>query len=243
MHKPYTYYLFWNDLNVGYIGVRTANQVAAEDDLWDVYKTSSKYVHKFADENGEPAVKLFWEHNTKEDATTNEKELFDRLGADVRKKYMLNENFNGVPRNTGNPGPCSEEKKLKISAAQKGKSRWTKEQRLQMSIDRKGRVPWNKSANAHKQEVAKAQERKWFIGTCNKEHGETELSAATGHCRLCKNAKYTKVEQHKARKPRSKETRKRISFAHMGKVCSEEHKQAMKDGWAKRKARLEANNV
>jgi len=88
MHKPYTYYLFWPEHNVGYIGVRTANKVAAQDDLWNVYKTSSKIVHTFASKNGDPSIKLFWEHNTIREAKQHEKKLFNRLGADVRTQWV-----------------------------------------------------------------------------------------------------------------------------------------------------------
>lgn len=53
--KPYTYLIRWTELNISYYGVRYA-QDCDPSDLWNPYKTSSKYVAEFIAKYGEPDV-------------------------------------------------------------------------------------------------------------------------------------------------------------------------------------------
>jgi hypothetical protein len=53
--KPYTYLIRWTKLNISYYGVRYA-QDCNPSDLWNPYKTSSKYVAEFIAKHGEPDV-------------------------------------------------------------------------------------------------------------------------------------------------------------------------------------------
>jgi hypothetical protein len=52
---PYTYLIRWTQLNISYYGVRYA-QDCDPGDLWNPYKTSSKYVAEFIARYGEPDV-------------------------------------------------------------------------------------------------------------------------------------------------------------------------------------------
>lgn len=70
---PYTYLIGWSKLNTYYYGIRYAKN-CNPNDLWNPYKTSSKYVKKYIEDNGEPDIiqirKIFtdvkiaqnWEH-------------------------------------------------------------------------------------------------------------------------------------------------------------------------------------
>lgn len=53
--SPYTYFLEWSQHNKRYYGVRYA-KACHPSDLWNPYKTSSKYVMSFIEEYGEPDI-------------------------------------------------------------------------------------------------------------------------------------------------------------------------------------------
>ena len=52
----YTYLIGWSNFDRWYYGVRTANFLPPQEDLWHVYKTSSKLVHAMYEIHGEPDV-------------------------------------------------------------------------------------------------------------------------------------------------------------------------------------------
>lgn len=54
--KSYTYIIGWTEHQKYYYGVRWANKVLPEEDLWIEYFTSSEYVKKFRELNGEPDI-------------------------------------------------------------------------------------------------------------------------------------------------------------------------------------------
>jgi len=56
--KPYTYLIGWSELEKYYYGVRFANKVEPEKDLWVKYFTSSKHVKNFRESHGEPDIIL-----------------------------------------------------------------------------------------------------------------------------------------------------------------------------------------
>lgn len=56
IYQPYTYLIGWTKQDKWYYGVRYANRVSPEFDLWKVYFTSSNYVTEFRKMHGEPDV-------------------------------------------------------------------------------------------------------------------------------------------------------------------------------------------
>ena len=96
------------------------------------------------------------------------------LDAHFGKEYCYNLSpsadvpMRGIPR--------SEETKLKISMAQKGKLRWTKEQKKQMSINRKGKntgkdnprygMHFNHTEEAKRKISEASKNQKWSIQRC-----------------------------------------------------------------------------
>ena len=54
-HIPYTYLIGWPELNKWYYGVRYSKNCDPSD-LWTKYKTSSKIVRNFVQENGDPTI-------------------------------------------------------------------------------------------------------------------------------------------------------------------------------------------
>lgn len=55
IYIPYTYLIGWSDLKKYYYGVRYAKGCDPSD-LWVDYKTSSKVVHRIAEEHGDPDI-------------------------------------------------------------------------------------------------------------------------------------------------------------------------------------------
>jgi len=56
IYQPYTYLIGWTKQDKWYYGVRYANRVSPEFDLWKEYFTSSNYVTEFRKMHGEPDV-------------------------------------------------------------------------------------------------------------------------------------------------------------------------------------------
>ena len=121
--KPYTYYLGWSNHNVGYVGVRTANQVHASEDLWFIYKSSSRYVKEFAEQHGDPDIRVWWDHSTKSAAYKRETKIFNHLSDHSKEHFLLNANFTQAPPDTTGYKHTKETRK-KISKAVKGRKAW-----------------------------------------------------------------------------------------------------------------------
>lgn len=116
--EPYIYAIGWTQLDRWYLGVRFSKS-ATPDDLWTTYFTSSKYVAEFRAQHGEPDHIEVLFSGTKDDVCRVEYEAIKeyRLHMDDR---WLNRNAGGTAFNiTGHKR--SEETRLKMSAARKGK--------------------------------------------------------------------------------------------------------------------------
>lgn len=86
--SPYTYFLEWSQHDKRYYGVRYA-KACHPSDLWNPYKTSSKYVMSFIEEYGEPDVvevrKVF---SSIDSARQWEQNVLRRLGVTHRDDYL-----------------------------------------------------------------------------------------------------------------------------------------------------------
>lgn len=91
----YTYLVGQKQLDTYYYGYRSGNFVPPEEDLQKEYFTSSQYVSKFVEENGQPDVihvhKLF---TSTEDARLYEKRFIDKVHA-VKSDRQLNKHNSG----------------------------------------------------------------------------------------------------------------------------------------------------
>ena len=94
IYKPYTYLIGWSSLCKYYYGVRYAKNCAPSD-LWNPYKTSSRFVKQFIEEHGEPDIievrKVF--DNT-EAAVAWEHKVLKRLRVNINENW-LNRTYNG----------------------------------------------------------------------------------------------------------------------------------------------------
>ncbi len=139
MTYPYTYKIGWSKHNKFYYGVRIANILSPENDLWIKYFTSSKVVAEFRKQNGEPDIILidqYFDDNNKAILYESNHIKENKLHLD---EAWLNQacypaiNSAGIPR--------TEEQKRHQSMVMKGKN--------------KGQIPWNKGLDKSDPRVAR----------------------------------------------------------------------------------------
>lgn len=115
-NQPYTYLIGWSKLNKWYYGCRFAKGCSPSD-LWKTYFTSSKYVKRFREENGEPdIIEIRKTFDCVEKAGLWESKVLRRLAV-INDEKWLNKTTNKIHDRTGTLH--SEETKLKMSAARK----------------------------------------------------------------------------------------------------------------------------
>jgi hypothetical protein len=160
IHKPlpYTYIIRLIPTGQVYYGLRSANKVPAEDDLWVKYFTSSKIVHSLIKQYGKDAFmvqvrRVFPDQKT---AAAWEKKVLCRMQVLKKSNVWLNQSIGGTLFNGANRKGCkaSAETKQKLSGAKKGRVAYipTPEQRLASSIRQKG-VPKNNKGWKHTAET------------------------------------------------------------------------------------------
>ena len=95
-YTPYTYHLCWSKFDIHYYGSRTKSGCTPED-LFNPYKSSSKFVKDFIQRLGNPDIievrKLF---NTREETLLYESKVLKRLKVYFNPKW-LNICSNGIP--------------------------------------------------------------------------------------------------------------------------------------------------
>lgn len=132
----YTYLIGWSKLNKWYYGLRYARNCKPEE-LWINYFTSSKHVHTFRKEHGEPDViqirKVFdfkekailWEHNvlTRLNVIENEKWLNKTNNKTICPEAARNALIGRKPWNKGKSIPRTKESIEKQRKTMTGKKR------------------------------------------------------------------------------------------------------------------------
>lgn len=150
--KPYTYLIRHRPTNRVYYGVRTANIVPAEEDLWHTYFTSSPTVKRLIEDYGADSfdVEVRREFDTVDAAVKWELKVLNRCRV-LEKDYWINQNVAGYIQLSPESRqliseyhsrkPKSEEHRAKISEALKGKPKdycRTEEYRAKMSQIKSG---------------------------------------------------------------------------------------------------------
>lgn len=145
--KKYTYLLGWPEHDVWYYGVRTANVVSPEDDLWQRYFSSSTRVADFVTLHGPPSIKQVRRtFENGEEASLFETRVLRRISRSGHWDKWLN-------MSVGAPKFCllTQEAKDKLNAIRR-----TPEYRANMSRRLKGRdITW-----AHKMRKPKSDTTK-----------------------------------------------------------------------------------
>lgn len=145
IYVPYTYLIGWSKLDIWYYGVRFSKQCNPSD-LWNPYKTSSKYVKEFCKLHGDPDVirvrRTFVDANS---ARKWELKVLRRLRVTRSERWLNKTDHLSVDPSVLIGKPKSEQCKLKLSIAKKGiptgrhtiHSEETKEKIRQKSLGRK----------------------------------------------------------------------------------------------------------
>jgi hypothetical protein len=130
--KPYTYLIKHRPTGQVYYGVRSANKVEPQEDLWNKYYTSSPKVQRLIEETGKESfdVEVRRVFETKEQAVAWETKVLRRCKV-LHDNRWINQNVAGyiIPTEESNKKisdfhsgkPKSEDQKKNMSVAQKGK--------------------------------------------------------------------------------------------------------------------------
>ena len=136
--KPYTYLIKHLPTNRVYYGMRAANKVEPEQDLWHYYFTSSPKVQQLIEETGRDsfAVEIRKVFETKEQAVAWEAKVLRRCRV-LEDARWINQNVAGYILPT-------EESRKKISDFHKGKTK-SEEHKKNLSNSQKGKPKKSKA--------------------------------------------------------------------------------------------------
>ena len=182
MYQPYTYLIAWTDHNVFYYGVRWSSTIEGktpEQDLWVDYFTSSKYVHEFREEHGEPdRIEVRKVFDSADRALEWEMKFLNKIKAIDNQNFLNQSCGNGVwKRRKGHNHSIktrnkisrslkgrklSNETKRKLSEVRLGKKLgpFTEEHKANISKALKGRNNWwNDKVNKNKDKIEKTRQK------------------------------------------------------------------------------------
>src|ERR1035437_6994954 len=98
LNTPYTYYLEWTT-GMKYYGVQYWKRCKPSD-LWNPYKTSSKYVKNYILIYGDPIIievrKVFTGESRIINALAWEQRVLKRIGAKSRSDYLNKRDYKGI---------------------------------------------------------------------------------------------------------------------------------------------------
>lgn len=131
---PYTYLLEWSSTGMKYYGVRYAKNCDPVD-LWNPYKTSSKYVKEYVALNGAPdIIQVRKTFNSVSDARLWEHRVLKRIGAATRLDYL-----NRTDNHSISPEDCG--KAAKIAAPKRrGRTKFNDSGVASAALKRTGRT-------------------------------------------------------------------------------------------------------
>ena len=94
---PYTYLIGWAEQGKYYYGVRYSKDCNPSD-LWTKYFTSSKHVHAFREQYGEPdVIQVRKTFETRDEAIKHEHKVLRRLGCVAREDFLTRTENRGIP--------------------------------------------------------------------------------------------------------------------------------------------------
>lgn len=237
--KPYTYLIKHRPTNRVYYGMRAANKVEPEQDLWQHYFTSSPKVQQLIEETGRESfdVEIRKVFETKEQAVAWETRVLRRCKV-LQNDRWINQNVAGyiVPTEESrkkisdfHKGKAkSDEHKKNLSESQKGKPKinsknQTPEYRALMSSLMKGENNPRYGTNVletTKRKIGEANKGKIPInkGVPMSEEQKAKIRATKSNnpTKLTDEQK-AKIAANRLGKKHSKETKAKMSAAHKGK--------------------------
>jgi len=214
--KPYVYLIGWTTLDTWYIGCRHSKNCDPTD-LWKTYFTSSKYVKRFRQENGEPDhIEILKEFIDPIEALFFEKQKQEEFDV-LKKENWLNrairsEKFIFLK--------CSEETKRKISESMKGVKK-SKEHIEKIRIANTGKKIHSEE---FKQKLSKMMKGRKF----SEEHLKNMSTVRIGK-KIHSEEYKRKLSESRLGIKYSEETKNKISKALKGRKFSEEHRRKLSE--------------
>lgn len=211
--RPYVYKITHKITSQFYIGVRTANSVSAAEDLGVCYFTSSKVVNEMGFENFN--LEIIAEFFKPEDALEFEK---DMIRESWKSDLILNRNCSGAI--FGMKGKFTDEHRANISKAQTGKKRKYSPRPSMSEYNRNTReYHWSDEARA-KQSIAHTgksvseETRKKLSEALDGHDVSQETRDKISEANKGKPAWNKGLSNEWCKKPRSEETKRKISEGH-----------------------------
>lgn len=180
---PYTYLIGWPDKNAWYYGVRFARG-AEPSELMVTYRTSSKYVHQFIEENGLPShVEIRRIFETAESARLWENKVLRRLRVVIRTDFLNKTDNKSISLEAAlkakrNRNPKTEEHKRKLAAVNKGK-KLSEATKQKISTSLLARTPEQKAARAQAVSAKLKGRPTWNKGVPCSAETKAKIGAAT----------------------------------------------------------------
>lgn len=238
MTTPYCYLIGWSTLSKFYYGVRYANGCNPKE-LMTTYKTSSKVVHEFIENFGEPDIieirKIF---TSKRKAIQYEHKVLRRMKVIYRNDFLNQTDNKSILLSKETRKKLTEKMKMKYSSMpeeerkEKFSRKWTDEEKLKKSISLKGLGWWTNGVDSIKS--LDCPNEGWFKGRSIHftEDGLKRLSEKGK--RKYPNRTQTeesnrkRSEKLKGRKA-TKETREKLSESLKGRKISLKHAEKIKN--------------
>jgi len=193
--KPYTYLIKHKPTGLVYYGVRTANKVEAENDLWKEYFTSSKKIHALMEETGQDSfeIEIRKEFDTPEQAIEWEIKVLKRCNV-LHDERWINANVAGYILPT-------EEIRAKISQFHKGKTK-SEEHRKKISLANKGKKNEHAKTDEYRKMMSELK-----AGAGNGMYGKKHSAETLAKISAAKKGQVS----HQKGKPRTEEEKRKQS--------------------------------
>jgi hypothetical protein len=206
--KPYTYLIKHIPTGLVYYGLRTANKVSPQEDLWIHYFTSSPKVHKLIEETGKDSflTEIRQVFDSTEKAVNWEPRVLRRCKV-LHDPKWINQNIAGyiVP---------TEESNKKISDFHKDKPK-TEEHKRNLSLSQKGKPKKYIQTIEHKRKnsLANSGKNNPMYGPCTSERAANISAAKKGKPAHNKNVPMSEEQKEKIRATKAANPTKRSAEA------------------------------
>jgi hypothetical protein len=206
--KPYTYLIKHRPTGQVYYGVRSANKVDPQEDLWNKYYTSSPKVQRLIEETGKESfdVEVRKVFETKEQAVAWETKVLRRCKV-LHDERWLNQNVAGyiIP---------TEESNKKISDFHKDKPK-TEEHKRNLSLSQKGKPKKYIQTIEHKRKnsLANSGKNNPMYGPCTSERAANISAAKKGKPAANKGVPMSEEQKEKIRATKAANPTKRSAEA------------------------------
>lgn len=215
--KTYTYLFYWIEQDKAYYGYRGANKVSPENDLWTVYKGSSKVVDAFVLEYGEPDIVMIDStFDSVVEAKEFEREMIAQFSMDTSDHWL---NLSPSHKNFFH-----------------GKSH-TAETRKKMSETRKGKAPNNKGQRGVVKQTPESIAKRAAANKGKKRTGQAKANMQAVMEKINNAPEFKSMRSERAKKAWETKRANGYEGTNKGRVFSAEARAAMSAGQKKRQSK------